>query len=1223
MKSLFLYKAIAKVIFNVKDVNDEDPKFSADSYVAKVALDEKIDAQVLLVTATDLDSGDNSRLVYNITSGNEEGAFKIDPDTGAIKVKRSLTTVSASQFTLVVEAKDKGNPPRRKTASVQLNVFLPDGPPKFVVKPVIQEVTEGITANNRVMVVKAATSEALTYEIISGNEDGLFRMVPSTGEIKVTRVLDYEEAKEHRLVVRVMDTRDRSDQVTVILKVKNINDNEPKFPGDVGGFVERKVEDDFQVGDAAARLSAYDSDAGDKISYILSPDALPMFSIDENGFLIARKPRSEIKSPVKFELTAKDSGTPPRETKVQVQLVFVSYRADQQPVRVYVREDKEVGSVIARVPRYFPGGTLSIIFPQKSNFTVDNSGKVRMTAPFDFEQTEFYSLTVREQEPAPGGRTNDVDVEINVVDINDNKPKMTMLDFFGRVNTNSRPGTSAYQLKAEDGDGGLSGRVGYQMVSRGVPFGINPLREVIETDGILKDVGGYNVTLFPFDFGIPRQFGKPVYLDIKTVNFKPQFSESSYRFEVEEKAPPGVVVGVVNATSVSGARLGYSISQGDPGKKFQVDPTGEIKLNSLLDHEKQAVYNLKVKTEELIPKGYSNEVEVQIRVKNANEYYPAFQQKVYERSVNEDAGSGQIVLKVTATDCDCGGCNCDPGLLKYSLEGTSLFKIDPVTGEISVGPTPLDYEKQRKHVFTAVVEDFGDRIFRSRAFVTVTVQNINDEEPQFQQSDYTIGIAEDAETKKALAAILARDADGSTVRYTITSGNSGGIFKIDPASGVLSLEQSVKGRPQTQYSLRVRATDTDSQAYDEVRVVVNIEDSNDNRPVFTVCPKEVTVEENKPSGERVVQVTAVDDKDRGRNKEVEYFLVTGGERLFEIDNTTGVIKTVTSLDRETKDRHTLIVQAEDGGHGRNEAERLLSYCIIDVKVVDKNDNYPIFLTRKYFGSVWQGASVGTDVLTVSAADADTGDNSAVEYQLVVSDDKFRVEQSTGIIRTQVSLANYQGKVQLQIRAINTQPMTISDERPRESVTTVEINVEKEKPPEFTKPVYTIRGISEDEKPGTSVTTIKADSQVNPNNKIAYSLVKSNPEAEQKFQIDPGTGLISTASTLDYEQTKEYRLQFRAKEIETNLYTTCLVIIGLADVNDDTPTFKLEEYTARVPENAAVDFNVITIEADDRDTGIHKNKEITNKEITNQYKCLQKFFCTYDCFCGVDLLIFRH
>ena len=130
--------------------------------------------------------------------------------------------------------------------------------------------------------------------------------------------------------------------------------------------------------------------------------ALSLFSIDNEGFLIAKKPRSEIQSPVKFELIAKDNGVPQRQTTVQVRLVFVSYRGDQQPVRVYVREDKEVGSVIARVPRFFPGGTLSIIFPQKANFTVDNSGRIRMTTAFDFEQSQFYRFNSSRTGTSPG-----------------------------------------------------------------------------------------------------------------------------------------------------------------------------------------------------------------------------------------------------------------------------------------------------------------------------------------------------------------------------------------------------------------------------------------------------------------------------------------------------------------------------------------------------------------------------------------------------------------------------------------------------------------------------------------------------------------------------------------------------------------------------------------------------------------------------------------------------
>lgn len=115
---------------------------------------------------------------------------------------------------------------------------------------------------------------------------------------------------------------------------------------------------------------------------------------------------------------------------------------------------------------------------------------------------------------------NDVDVEINVIDINDNKFVMKMVEYFGCVNINLWLGMSVYQFKVEDKDGGLSGRIGYQMVFRRIFFVINFIIEVVEMGGILEDRGGYNVILFGFDFGILCQFGDLVYFDIKIVNFK-------------------------------------------------------------------------------------------------------------------------------------------------------------------------------------------------------------------------------------------------------------------------------------------------------------------------------------------------------------------------------------------------------------------------------------------------------------------------------------------------------------------------------------------------------------------------------------------------------------------------------------------------------------------------------------------------------------------------------
>ena len=1167
------FPEIVKVYIDVNDVNDNEPRFSAKEYSAKVPLDTAVDGKILQVSATDLDDGSNGEVKYSIVGGNDEGAFKIDPDNGVISLKKSLTTVSASTFDLTVLGTDQGKERSNGTSTVKVSVYLPDGPPKFVESPVIAEVQEGVKANERVLVVKAATSEALTYEIVSGNEDGIFRMVPSTGEILATRTLDYEEKRQYQVEVRAMDTRDRSAQVTVVIKVQNINDNPPVFPGQVDDLVERKVEGVFLVGDPVARLTAFDRD-GERITYkILSPSSTrTYFEIDEDGFLRSRRSIKDLESPYEFTMEAKDNGTPPKATVVKVRLIFVNYRPKQQPVRVDVLETEQVDSIIATVPRYFPGSTLSLIYPHKANFSVDNLGKLRLTAPLDYEKQKFYSLTVREKEPTAPKRNNDIDIEISVIDVNDNKPVFTMPDFFGRVNSNARPGTSTYQLRATDEDEGSNGIVGYQLVTKNSLFAINPFEQTVETGDLLQNDGSYKVELFAFDYGIPHQKSDSISVEIKTVKFPPRFSLNVYRFSVSEAAFSGTLVGRVNATSASGARLTYAIVQGDPQQKFRTGKDGEIYVNYFLDHEKQNLYNLKVRATEYIPQGYSSETEVVIKVINANDFYPKFGKAVYEKSVNEDVTGS--VLTVKATDCDCGGCDCTTGLLKYSLSGTDFFKVDADTGDISVAK-PLDFERKTVHIFSVIVKDFGEKkTYEGEAFVKINVQNVNDNEPAFPEAQYRTGIAEDAEPDKSLAIVLATDADGDPLTYSITSGGTG-IFKIDPNSGVISLDKKLPSGSNIEYTLQVRAQDPGNK-YQEVRLIVEVEDSNNNAPVFTTCEK-ATIAENLPAGRKVTRVVAKDTNDRGKNREIEYSLKHGGERLFRIDNTTGEIFTTSSLDREVKKSFSLTVQAEDGGHGRDLAERLLTYCFLEVEVEDKNDNYPEFQSREYFGSVYFEASAGTTILTVSATDADDTANSAVEYSIVEVSEYFEIT-ADGALRTSKRLRKGQPTTRLTVKAKNRNAMETSAVETRNSLTTVEISITDKKPPTC-RPSTRIT-ISEESNVDTPVGTVQANSNTG-SQSIAYSLVKDDPDVEQAFQVQPN-GQIRTGSQLNYEIRKSYTLQIRAKETDNNLYSTCVVKVDLRDVNDETPNFQLEGYVARVPENAPPGFKVVTVKATDKD-----------------------------------------
>lgn len=91
-------------------------------------------------------------------------------------------------------------------------------------------------------------------------------------------------------------------------------------------------------------------------------------------------------------------------------------------------------------------------------------------------------------------------------------------------------------------------------------------------------------------------------------------------------------------------------------------------------------------------------------------------------------------------------------------------------------------------------------------------------------------------------------------------------------------------------------------------------------------------------------------------------------------------------------------------------------------------------------------------------------------------------------------------------------------------------------------------------------------------------------ASDYFTINPKTGIITSGgSSFDYEQIKIFRMQFRARESE-QLFSTCLVVVFVQDLNDNSPTFITESYEGRVLENSQKGTEVLQIQAQDDDTG---------------------------------------
>ena len=934
------FSDITKLIIRVMDINDNLPRFSTTSYQASIPANSKPGDRVIQTSATDLDSGVNSLIHYNITEGNEDGVFVIHSTSGIITLgETSVASVAQERFLLTVEASDKRDGNNKDMTTVLVNVFPLDGPPQYPEPSLKFSIKEGLPAGNKIVSLAAATTEYVLYEIMSGNEDGVIQIDPFSGDLVTAQELDYETSSQYKLHVRARDIKGRTADVNVTINVQDINDNSPFFIDSVDGQIDRKVEAGIRKGDEVTQIEAYDLDEESSMEYRLSSEAEAFFSIDNKGVIRAKKiledsipgkRATEPLSTLSFNVEAVDTADPSNSITTPVRLAFANYKSDQTAIAVKVSENTPTGRTIAKFSRYIPGSKISILYPEKSPFSLDQEGVIRLAKELDFETQAKYVLTIREQGWTESGPiTNDIDLEISAGDANDNDPSLEMNTRHARLNGNSRPGVRALKLQVSDADSGPDGLAGYQLMSGGSPFGINPLDDTIEVGGELTK-NQYDLELHSFDYGIPRRQSAAVKVRLDVGKLPPRFidfHDDGYKFEVLEDAEGGSVIGQIAAVSFSESRVRYTILEGNSENKFKISENGKIKLNFLMDYETQAKeYNLVVEAMELIPMGLTSTVKVKILVLNANDYYPAFEKGSYKATVQEDVAVGTPILTVSATDCDCIlDCRCTSGHLFYSVIASEYFTVDPDTGVIS-NTRSLDFESQKNHIFQIEVSDTlrNDTKF-DLTFVNITLTNANDNQPHFEHSEYSLTVDEEATIGKGLGAVVAQDPDHQTLTYSIIAGS--GPFQIDSRAGIISLRQSLPSKPW-EYTLTIRARD--SESHSDTKVIISIKDKNNNRPEFQKC-ENVNVTENLPAGQLVTQVFAT-DKDRGKNGEVEYSIVYGDEH-FEIDNTTGVIRSTMSFDREAKPGYFVVIKAEDGGHGRSSSERLLRYrlCILGTK----------------------------------------------------------------------------------------------------------------------------------------------------------------------------------------------------------------------------------------------------------------------------------------------------
>uniref|UniRef100_A0A3Q2YBQ3 Protocadherin-16 n=1 Tax=Hippocampus comes TaxID=109280 RepID=A0A3Q2YBQ3_HIPCM len=1224
----------AMVNIVLQDINDNEPVFESNFY--NVSINEDTAPGTLI--AYDPDSGENGRITYKTVSGGSSSYFTLNKDTGVISLSRSVHGKANSVIAMVISAQDGGGLATLANAKVNISVVA-----GAVAAPVFEQaqyyfavsedVLQGtvcrdpddtsrlhLSGNDDFWFVSCfpflpGPPRDMAYTISSGDPAGYFTVDADTGALRTSLSLDHEAQPTLDLEVQVRPGNPPAfGQTRVHVTIEDVNDNPPVFlPSSSESLL---LPEHTEMGTVVYRVQAEDRDSGanGQLSFDLSsPSGVQRaFSVERSSGEIRLVGVLNYESVPRYDLqvVAKDSGVPQLSATFML-VVHVQAENDQGPVfdtlsyRVELKEGTPINTRFLRV-RALNRETLGSAFSNPLSYHLrpdgdaagfgiaSDSGWLFVKSALDREVKDMYLLTVL----ASAGhgqlkKTGSATVRISVTDENDNSPRLAQPRVFMSVRENLPVGTGFGHVLATDRDSGSNGRLGYRLLHPDRNFQINSHTGEMSTKATLdrEQQSSYQLAVVVQDGGSPsRSATGTVFVSVLDDNDNaPTFVHShpgkKLILQVLEGQSSGVLLGTVQAKDPDEGENGtvlYSLS-GPRVERFFLNPnTGELHSSSPLSHSERPEYSLTVTASDrgLPPRSSSCFVTIQV----LNMSRPSSKTNWHSLAFNsvEEAKPGSVIGSVRLHDGETPA----EGEITYMVVGGTdrdgTFVVDRLTGDVYLA-RPLDYEQDAHYALKIEVDDFSQAPpVSTLVHVDINVKDSNDHAPQFPEDPVTVVVSESVQPGTSVFTFQATDKDGSgpnsDLRYSILQQHPEipGLLTLDPSTGVLTLNQELDHEVTPSLILVVKATDSAPDAserqWSSVTARIYVTDENDNPPVFS-SPTAVSVMEDQPIGFVALYVMAR-DADRGENGRVTYRIQSGNTGgTFSLNPNTGSLSIFKPLDREEQEVFNLTVVAEDHGAPCRSSTQLLRVFVVDV-----NDQVPRFEESHYEAQISENQPRGTAALTVSAVDLDQGSNGKVTYG-GVSVEGFTINPVTGVITTTQSLDR-------ELREYYTVTVYAKDGGlpPNYAKATVMIRVldENDNAPVFGRQYYGIE-VPENMDSRLLFTLRATDQDVGDGGKINYRITAGDPAGD--FHLDRQSGALSTSGPLDREKRARYTLTVAAQDQgHPPRSSSATVEVTVMDMNDHSPQFSSNGYTADVSEDVPIGSLVLDVKATDLDEG---------------------------------------
>ncbi|KAM4585675.1 protocadherin gamma-A12-like [Fundulus diaphanus] len=542
-------------------------------------------------------------------------------------------------------------------------------------------------------------------------------------------------------------------------------------------------------------------------------------------------------------------------------------------------------------------------------------------------------------------------VSLHVQDVNDNSPKFRENLIEMEIWESAEKGSRFPMGVAHDADIGQNDVQRY-ILQTNEKFTLavenKKVELVLENKLDREKQKEMNLLLSALDGGSPQKSGTVViHVTVLDANDNaPVFSQAVYKASLPENSPPGTIVMTVSATDADEGVNGdvtyqFGHVSDDDVSLFSIDKkTGQIKITGDIDFEEINSYEMSIEAKDGL--GLITHSKVLIDVNDVNDNAPVMYLKSLSNPVPENVSPDTEVGIINVQDRDSE----KNGQVRCFIQQNVPFKLVPsIKNYYSLVTTgKLDRELVSDYNITITATDEGSPPLSSSKTVQLSVADINDNPPVFEEQSYSAYVSENNKPGSTLCSVSARDPDwrqNGTVIYSLLPGEVNGAsvssyLSVNGDTGVIHAVRSFDYEQFRSFKVHVMARDNGSPPLSSnVTVSVFISDVNDNSPQILYPAPEGSsfMTELVPKaahGSSLVSKVIAVDADSGQNAWLSYHIVKATDPgLFTIGLHSGEIRTQRDISESDSMKQNLIVAVKDNGQPSLSATCALYLLISD------------------------------------------------------------------------------------------------------------------------------------------------------------------------------------------------------------------------------------------------------------------------------------------------------